>query len=308
MTDLAVYEPPMDLEKFAIEASQVHGVAKALSTTSFVPTAMRGKPDEIAAAILFGREIGLPPMVALQSVHVIEGRPSLSALAMRGKAQAAGVRFRLIEANSTRVKYAALPPGETEWTEVLWTMDRAKQLGLATKSNWLKQPQAMLIARATSELCRLVAANLFLGYPYSSEELRDGKNNFDGPEYDPPPPAHKTTEQPTSSTQRILVTYDPPPPAPKMAAAPETEEWPEEKQPPAPELESSPTIGTETRKALMAAFNEHNIRDRTGRLAHISEVVGREVHSANQLTDTEGKQVIRSLRNPEWPQEAMAGE
>jgi hypothetical protein len=33
-------------------------------------------------------------------------------------------------------------------------------------------PQAMLAARATSEVCRLVAADAILGMPYSSEESR----------------------------------------------------------------------------------------------------------------------------------------
>ncbi len=299
MTDLAVM-PSLDLAHFATEASQVHSIAKAICNTSFVPAGLRGKPDETTAAILFGREIGLPPMVALQSIHVIEGRPSMSALAMRGKAQAAGVRFRFLEKNSTRVKYAALPPGESEWTEVLWTIDRAKQLGLTGKQNWVKQPEAMLVARATSELCRLVAANLFLGYAYSTEELRDGSQ-----ELTPVEPQQQPA--PTRTVRREPVQ------AHVQTPTPEPEQWEQQPEPDAPQLEASPAITPGVRKALMAAFNTAGISARNDRLNRIMSVLGREVHSANQLTDSEAKTVIRDLEDPgdgdsqEWPETAAPG-
>ena len=41
------------------------------------------------------------------------------------------------------------------------------------KDNWKTQPQVMLLARATSEVVRLIAADVLLGIPYSIEELQD---------------------------------------------------------------------------------------------------------------------------------------
>jgi hypothetical protein len=45
---------------------------------------------------------------------------------------------------------------------------------LTTKSNWKSQPQAMLVARATSEIARLIASDAILGIAYSIEEIADG--------------------------------------------------------------------------------------------------------------------------------------
>src|SRR5690242_10116669 len=50
---------------------------KRLSETDFVPTQYKRKPGDILACIQFGAEVGLGPMQALQSIAVINGRPSL---------------------------------------------------------------------------------------------------------------------------------------------------------------------------------------------------------------------------------------
>ncbi|MBQ1164370.1 hypothetical protein KBZ21_40985, partial [Streptomyces sp. A73] len=42
------------------------------------------KPDEVTAAILAGQEMGLSPMAALRSMHVINGVAGLSAISLRG--------------------------------------------------------------------------------------------------------------------------------------------------------------------------------------------------------------------------------
>jgi hypothetical protein len=46
-------------------------------------------------------------------------------------------------------------------------------MGLLDKDQWKKQPQAMLIARATAEVCRWVASDAVMGMPYAAEELQD---------------------------------------------------------------------------------------------------------------------------------------
>jgi hypothetical protein len=51
--------------------------AKEIAGTEFVPNDLRGKPGAVLAAWQFGQEIGLAPMAALQSIAVINGRPSL---------------------------------------------------------------------------------------------------------------------------------------------------------------------------------------------------------------------------------------
>lgn len=314
VNELAVPTSNSDLVRFAEEASQVHGIAKALSGTSFVPKAMQGRPDEITGAILFGRELGLDPMTSLQTVHVIEGRPTLTANAMRGLATAAGVRFRLINQSDTRVTMAAKAPGDEQWTEVDWPIDRAKKMGLTNKSNWQRMPQSMLIARATSELCRMVAANVMIGCPYSSEEIDDlgpqawdevkptspaappkmaNSRKYKRPDYEPqvPPPAFD------AGTAYV------PPAVPEVDAPKEigytTDDLPPDESQPA---ERDNPVSDNTRKAIMAQFNGMGVRGRNERLEKVSQLAGREIHSVNQLTEDEAKAVLRRLSPVDLPE------
>lgn len=294
MSDLAVIAPSApivaaatDLVRFAEEASQVHQISTALANTSFVPKAMQGRPDEITGCILAGRELGMSPMTALASINIIEGRPSLTANAMRGLAQAHGVQFEVISSSDTRVQMRARGPNDTEWTPVDWPIDRAKKMELTSKRNWQRMPQAMLIARATSELCRLVASNLFLGMPYSSEEVAD--IGPDAPVRRPrkSAPIPATVEPPEEPPLEPPSDDEPPvPDGPVIGAEPDG---------PA-ELPADAPILPATRAAIMAGFTELGIKDRADRLAKVSTVVGREVGSVNVLTNAEGRAVVRKLQ------------
>jgi hypothetical protein len=187
MTELSVHDgnepertdaPPAGAQHSALvlwayEASQANKIAQALAKTSFVPATLRGKPDDITAAILAGQELGLQPMASLRSMDVIQGTPALRAHAMRGLVQSRGHSLNLVESTEARCVYRGRRKGEEEWQEVVWTIERATSLGLTGKSEWKKQPKTMLVARATGEICRLIAADALYAMPYASEELYD---------------------------------------------------------------------------------------------------------------------------------------
>lgn len=156
---------------WAYEARQAAQIATSLAKTSFVPKTMQGKPEDVTAAILAGQELGLPPMASLRSMDIIQGVPALRAHAMRGLIQSKGHQIRLVESTATRCIMWGRRDGDEEWQKVSWTIDRAKQLGLTSKGEWTKQPQTMLVARATGEVCRLIAADVLHAVPYTVEEL-----------------------------------------------------------------------------------------------------------------------------------------
>lgn len=52
-------------------------VAGKLANSALVPKDFRGKPEDIVIAIQWGEEVGLKPMQSLQSMAVINGRPSV---------------------------------------------------------------------------------------------------------------------------------------------------------------------------------------------------------------------------------------
>lgn len=200
MNDVEQYEekPVTEMGRWAQDATEIARMAASLVQTSFVPASMRGKPGEATAAILTGLEVGLKPMSALRSIDVIQGTPALRAVSLRALVQGAGHEVWVDESTKTRAVVKGRRKGSDVVQESEWTTDRARDLGLLGKDNWKKQPGAMLVARATSELCRLVAADVILGLPYSAEELEDAPS----PDTEPAKPKTKRTakRQPVEAT------------------------------------------------------------------------------------------------------------
>lgn len=171
---------PSALMLWAAEADVAVQIAEKLAHTSFVPTTLRGKVADTAAAILAGQELGLPVMAALRSMDVIQGIPALRAHAMRGLVQSKGHDVELVEASPTKVIMRGRRKDKAKWQTVEWTIQRAAQLGLTGKAEWKKQPQTMLVARATGEICRLIASDVLFAMPYAAEELDPATAAFNG--------------------------------------------------------------------------------------------------------------------------------
>ncbi|MFF2852609.1 hypothetical protein ACFVT5_40910 [Streptomyces sp. NPDC058001] len=158
------------LQKWAQEASAISGIANAIAGTSLAG-AYRNDRDAIVAVILAGHEVGLKPMTSLKSIDVIQGQPALRAHAMRAIVLKAGHEIELVESDARHCIMRGRRKGAEAWQTVEWDMPRAAQMKLTDKTEWKKQPKTMLIARATGEICRLVAADALHGMPYVAEEL-----------------------------------------------------------------------------------------------------------------------------------------
>lgn len=163
-----------DLMAWAESAAAANSVAEGLARTCFVPKAFQGKPDDVTAAILAGNEMGLSPMAALNAFHVIGGKPGMYAVALRGLLQGRGHDIWTEESTDVRAIVCGRRRGSEQTERVVWTAERAVKAGFPAKNpNYKTQPQSMLLARATAECARLVAADALLGMPYSAEELAD---------------------------------------------------------------------------------------------------------------------------------------
>jgi hypothetical protein len=153
------------------EWNALYRLAQRIAPTSFVPKAMRGKPGEVLACFLHGHELGLPPITALRSIHVIDGTPTASAQLMRGLILQHGHILQWREVTSERVVLYGRRRDTGSDALVTWTMDDARRAKLVGKGNWATYPRAMLAARATSEIARLLFADLLHGLAYTPEEV-----------------------------------------------------------------------------------------------------------------------------------------
>lgn len=163
-----------ELLRFVRDLQLAYQAAQMLVSTSFVPQSYSGKATEAAAAIVTGQGLGLDPLASLRSMDVIQGTPAFRAITIRALVQARGHEMWVEESNQQRAIVKGRRRGSDKVETSTWDMDRARRLNLAGKPNWKNQPEAMLVARATTEVGRLIAADALLGMAYSIEELEDG--------------------------------------------------------------------------------------------------------------------------------------
>jgi hypothetical protein len=146
-------------------------VAQRIAKTAMVPKALRGDAHEVLAVMAYGDELGIGPMAALRSIHMIEGAPTCSAQLMRALILGHGHVLQWREVRDDRVTLYGRRRDTGSDATVTWSMDEARRAKLLGKGNWGTYPRAMLAARATSELARLLFADLLHGVVYTPEEV-----------------------------------------------------------------------------------------------------------------------------------------
>lgn len=290
MSELTEYTPPREMSAFvppaahaliewAQSADAAYTLANKLCSTAFVPAQFKGKPVEAAAAMIAGAEVGLSPMASLRAFDVIQGVAAPRALTLRAIAQSQGHDFVTDEATPQRVVMRGRRRGSSEWQSVTWTIQRATQLGLTGKDQWKKQPQTMLIARATTELVRLVAADAVLGIGYSAEEVLDENA-----------PTTTVTREP--SAKRTV----------SRARKPEPDEPPLDEPAPPVQDEATPEpdddepgVTAAQLKNIGRLMTKAEITERAHALSYVSSVIGHGISSRKELTVTEASALIDEL-------------
>ena len=152
--------------------------AKMVSQSDFAPKDFKGKPESCLLAIQHGSEVGLSPMQSLQSIAVINGRPTIwgdAALALVQSSPACEYIKEYIEGDGDQavavceVKRRGYPAA----TVSTFSMFDAKRAGLAGKSGpWTQYPARMLALRARGFALRNAFADALRGL-VTAEEAQD---------------------------------------------------------------------------------------------------------------------------------------
>jgi hypothetical protein len=122
--------------------------------------------------IAAGEELGLGPMGSMQGIHIIEGKPSLSANVLAALVKRHPVYDYIVRALTERgARIAFLQNGEPIGVSE-FTMADAERAGIAGKQNFKRYPKAMMFARALSQGVRWYCPDVTAGSPaYVPEEL-----------------------------------------------------------------------------------------------------------------------------------------
>ncbi|MDU7730899.1 MAG: hypothetical protein E7J96_05855 [Actinomyces sp.] len=182
--------------------------AECLADANLLPPAYRKNPANILLAIQTGAPLGFTAMQSISGIHIISGKPTMSADMMAAAVRRAGHKLR-IEADDTQATAILIRSDDPDFEfKSVWTMERAQRAGLLSNSPWRKYPAAMLKSRAITEVARQGANDALYGVIYSPEEMGETVN-----------------EAGDVITGHVQVeTKQPTPPAPAPAAEPEPEQ------------------------------------------------------------------------------------
>lgn len=119
--------------------------------------------------------LGIHPMAGLTSIHIIEGKPSLSAGLWASLAREAGHRVRVWtegEGDSIKAICTIVRSDDPDFEyRVEWTVADMRAAGLENKDNWKKYRRSMLKSRAITECVREACPEVAMGAAYTPEEL-----------------------------------------------------------------------------------------------------------------------------------------
>ena len=157
----------------AMNIAEKQQYAELLAQSSLLPKQYQRNPANVLLATELGQSLSIPPIQAINEVHVIEGKPSASANLIGGLVRRAGHILRIrTDREAMTATAQIIRRDDKDYTfEATWTMDDAKRAGSTNKDNWKKYPIAMLKARAITEVAREACPEALMGISYTPDEL-----------------------------------------------------------------------------------------------------------------------------------------
>ncbi len=203
-------------------------LAYKLCNTNLVPKQYRNQAEDGAIAIMWGCEIGLQPLQALQNVAVINGNPTLWGDSLVAIVKASGICELLTTHYNEETKTATCitqRKGEPEETRT-FSWAEAEIAGLTTKkeSVYLKYAKRMIMTRARSYVLRDVYADLLKGFKVREIEQEDQDNKLSEKNITPSSVMQLLAKSKTESKQQSTPQPTPAPKAQQPAKQPTKQE------------------------------------------------------------------------------------
>lgn len=148
--------------------NQYFKIAECLARSEMIPQNYRNKPESVLVAIDVARQVQMSPLMVMQNLYIIQGKPSWSA----------NYCASVIKTNFTNVKVELQGEGLKRGCRIIATdkngnlcegtrvtIEMAKQEGWFSKtgSKWQTMPDQMLIYRAYSFFARAYCPDKLLG-------------------------------------------------------------------------------------------------------------------------------------------------
>lgn len=155
-------------------------VAKSLSVATFVPEAYRGNVANCLVALEMANRLNVPPLMVMQNLHIIHGRPSWSSqfyiAAVNSSGRFTPLTYKVTGEGDERTCTAYATSRETgevlEGVPVSIAMAKAEGWYAKAGSKWKTMPDVMLRYRAAAFFAKFYCPEITMGI-MTAEEAQD---------------------------------------------------------------------------------------------------------------------------------------
>lgn len=158
---------------------KIYDMGKMFASSRLVPTAYQGNPMDCTIAIDMANRMGVNPMMVMQNLYVVQGKPSWSGQACTSMIMASG-KFKNVHHEYTGEKetdtwgcYLEAERVEdhviVKGPEVTIKMAKDEQWYSKNGSKWKTMPELMLAYRASAFFARVHIPNALMGCAVEGE-------------------------------------------------------------------------------------------------------------------------------------------
>lgn len=181
MEEMIVKEEKHELSPFADSQSfqKIFDIGKMFATSQLVPQNYQGKPMDCTIAVDMANRMGVSPMMVMQNLYVVKGKPTWSGQACMSMIRASE------EFKNVRLVYSGEPNTDSRGCRVeaeyksdgtkaigtTVTIGMVKEMKLYDKpgSLWKTMPEQMLSYRASAYFARSYIPNALMGMHVEGE-------------------------------------------------------------------------------------------------------------------------------------------
>jgi hypothetical protein len=156
---------------FPVGITEQMQMSKALAQAGVLPEHLRRQPANIMAIGFAARALDIPTWTALQQVVPIDGKVTIQADLMRALVLRANHKFRVISASPSEATVVVVRHDDPDFEHRVTVRIEEIPDELTRKKNWQNYRADMLVARATSKVCRRACSDVLNGMIYTPDEL-----------------------------------------------------------------------------------------------------------------------------------------
>ena len=150
-----------------------------LSKSTVIPDIYKGNKGNCGIALELAQRIGVSPLMVMQNMHIIHGKPSWSSTFIIAMLNSCGrfspLRFEYKEKEYCMAVATDLATGELlEGPKITPQMVKGEKWDDPKSSKWKTMPQLMMRYRAAAFFGRLYAPDLLMGM-HSEYEIQDAE-------------------------------------------------------------------------------------------------------------------------------------